>query len=114
MSMNKWIRLSDPGAIRDVVFIAALLRRDYLLAVSSVTAKQLREETSAILDQVEQGESLIITRNGRAIGKLQPVGSSPEPGWEDLMGEVWRAQKDVKKSEFVQNPVLEERRRRRR
>jgi hypothetical protein len=34
--------------------------------------------------------------------------------WDDVMGEVWQAQKRIKPSERTPNPVLEERARRRR
>ena len=79
-----------------------------------VTAKQLHQETKAILNQLEQGESLLITRNGRTIGRIEPLAAAKEAGWEEIMGEVWRAQKNLKRAERVANPVLVERRRRRR
>jgi prevent-host-death family protein len=80
--------------------------------VSTVTAKQLSQQTAEILDQLEQGESLVITRNGRRIGRIEPIGKSAE--WADIMGEVWRAQKSIKRAERTKNPVLQERQRRRR
>jgi hypothetical protein len=43
-------------------------------------------------------------------GKLAPRYG----GWQDIMAEVWHVQKSVKSSERVPNPVLRERRRRRR
>ena len=88
--------------------------RCYFQNVSIITAKQLHQETKAVLNQLEQGESLLITRNGRTIGRMQPLAAAEEPGWTDIMGEVWRAQKSVKCSDRVPNPVLRERQRRRR
>ncbi|KAF0175982.1 MAG: hypothetical protein FD161_3161 [Limisphaerales bacterium] len=82
--------------------------------MSTITAKQLHQETKAVLNQLEQGESLVITRNGRAIGRIEPMTTVEQPGWNDIMGEVWRAQKSVKAAERVPNPVLQERQRRRR
>jgi len=82
--------------------------------VSIITAKQLHQETKAILNQLEQGESLLITRNGRTIGRIEPLGAPEQPGWAEIMAEVWRAQKSVKSRDRVPNPVLEERQRRRR
>jgi antitoxin (DNA-binding transcriptional repressor) of toxin-antitoxin stability system len=82
--------------------------------VSTITAKQLHQETKAVLNQLEQGESLVITRNGRTIGRIEPVATPRKPGWRDIMSEVWRAQKRVKGADRVPNPVLEERQRRRR
>ena len=82
--------------------------------MSTVTAKQLHQETKSVLNQLEQGEPLLITRNGRAIGRLSPVTAAKPPAWDDIMGEVWLAQKQVKPADRVSNPVLKERQRRRR
>jgi len=82
--------------------------------VGTITAKQLHQETKAVLNQLEQGESLLITRNGRTIGRIEPVTAAETPGWSEIMAEVWRAQKNVKSGERVPNPVLQERQRRRR
>jgi prevent-host-death family protein len=82
--------------------------------MSTVTAKQLHLETKAILDQVEAGKTVVITRNGRPVGRLEPVAEATEASWADIMSEVWAAQERVKPSEHVPNPVLLERERRRR
>jgi antitoxin (DNA-binding transcriptional repressor) of toxin-antitoxin stability system len=82
--------------------------------MSMITAKQLHQETKSVLNQLEQGETLVITRNGRTIGRLEPLVAPKSRGWADIMGEVWRAQKTVKASDRVPNPVLQERQRRRR
>ena len=71
-------------------------------------------KTKAVLNQLEQGESLVITRNGRAIGRIEPLVAAGQPGWDQIMGEVWREQKRVKAADRVPNPVLQERQRRRR
>jgi hypothetical protein len=85
-----------------------------LFTVSVITAKQLHLETKAVLNQLERGESLVITRNGRTIGRLEPVAVPESPGWNDIMVEIWQAQKGVKAAARVANPVLHERQRRRR
>ncbi len=54
------------------------------------------------------------TWNGRAIGRIEPMTAAEQPGWNDIMAEVWRAQKTVKAADRVPNPVLHERQRRRR
>jgi antitoxin (DNA-binding transcriptional repressor) of toxin-antitoxin stability system len=82
--------------------------------VSIITAKQLHQETKTVLNQLEQGESLLITRNGRTIGRIEPLAASGQPGWKEIMAEVWRAQRSVKSRDRVSNPVLQERQRRRR
>jgi antitoxin (DNA-binding transcriptional repressor) of toxin-antitoxin stability system len=79
-----------------------------------ITAKQLHLETKAVLNQLEQGESLLITRNGRTIGRIEPLPATAPAEWPDLMAEVGRAQKGVKSDNRVSNPVLQERKRRRR
>jgi antitoxin (DNA-binding transcriptional repressor) of toxin-antitoxin stability system len=79
-----------------------------------VTAKQLHLETSRILNDLEQGNPFTITRKGRVIGRLTPLGPAKSNDWGEIMSEVWQAQKHVKKSEQTPNPVLEERQRRRR
>lgn len=81
--------------------------------MGTVTAKQLHQETKAVLNRLEQGKSMLITRNGRTIGRIEPVAVDEPPGWNAIMDEVWRAQKTVK-SRPDPNPVLEERKRRRR
>ena len=84
------------------------------MSVGIITAKQLHQETKTVLNQLEQGESLLITRNGRTIGRIEPLPAPEPPGWHEIMAEVWRAQEQVKPSERVPNPVLQERERRRR
>ena len=82
--------------------------------MSTITAKQLHQETKAVLNQLEQGEALLITRNGRTIGRIEPLPAGHQAAWPDIMAEVWQAQKSIKSSERVPNPVLQERQRRRR
>lgn len=80
--------------------------------MSTISATQLHQETRAALNRLERGDSLVITRNGRAIGRIEPVKAGKDAAWDDIMREVWAAQKTVKASDRVANPVLEERGRR--
>jgi antitoxin (DNA-binding transcriptional repressor) of toxin-antitoxin stability system len=80
--------------------------------MSSVNARTLHNNTSAVLDEVERGVSFLVERSGRTIARLQPVTAGKDPGWEEIMSEVWRAQKQIRVKS--QNPVLAERARRRR
>lgn len=82
--------------------------------MGTITAKQLHLRTKAVLNQLEDGESLVITRNGRRIGKLEPLSAAKPPEWEDIMQEVWRLQKGIRTADRSRNPVLRERQRRRR
>ena len=82
--------------------------------MGTVTAKQLHLETKSILDQLERGERLLVTRKGRAIARLEPVSRTRPVPWDDIMQGVWQAQKRVNPAERTPNPVVQERRRRRR
>ncbi len=80
--------------------------------MGSITTKQLHLETSAVLDEVERGHSFQVTRKGRVIGRIEPATTSKPAHWEEIMEPVWDAQQLCKSK--VANPVVEERRRRRR
>ena len=83
--------------------------------MNAITAKQLHQETKAILNQLELGESMVVTRNGRRIGRIEPVATAQAPSdWAEVMREVWQAQRSIKASERTANPVVQERQRRRR
>ena len=82
--------------------------------MGTVTAKQLHQETKSVLDQLEQGEPVIITRNGRAVARLEPLSRARPLKWDDVMEDVWQAQDKIKAVDRVKNAVLEERQRRRR
>ena len=77
-----------------------------------LNARQLHNETSAVLDEVSKGKTFQIVRNGKLIGTLQPADKTAASGWKDIMAEVWAAQKQA--SGKAPNPVLAERQRRRR
>src|SRR6266404_2564067 len=48
----------------------------HLPPVSSITTRQLRQETSAVLNEVERGQSFEVTRKGKVIGRIEPAGKS--------------------------------------
>ena len=102
------------AGIRATLGLRKRLYGCYFQDVRVVTAKKLHQETKEVLNQLEQGESLVITRNGRTIGRIEPLAAAEPVTWPDIMAEVWRAQKSVKASERVPNPVLQQRQRRRR
>jgi antitoxin (DNA-binding transcriptional repressor) of toxin-antitoxin stability system len=79
----------------------------------SINAKELHHNTGKTLDRLENGETILITRNGRVIGKAQPSVAPRTPGWKEIMSEVWKAGKNIPTSRRSANPVLEERARRR-
>ena len=81
-------------------------------AMSTISARQLHHDTSAVLDVVAKGRTFRITRNGKNIGRLAPAKASPPVAWDEIMGEVWAAQKHCPGKS--RNPVLAEREKRRR
>ena len=75
--------------------------------MTDVTSKMLREKTGQPLDRARQGERFRILRRGRADAFLVPAGEAMDREWEDIMQEVWNAQKAS--GPRRRNPVLEER-----
>jgi prevent-host-death family protein len=39
--------------------------------------RQLRDELSAVIEAVEAGETVVVTRHGRAVARVVPAGASP-------------------------------------
>src|ERR1700689_3107155 len=60
------------------VWLEGTLLRCYFEQMSIITAKQLHQQTKAVLNQLEQGESLLITRNGRTIGRIEPLAAAEQ------------------------------------
>ena len=50
-----------------------LSHRRYTAAMESVTVRDLRIRGGEVLDRVERGERVIVTRDGRAIAELRPL-----------------------------------------
>ena len=82
------------------------------VGMSLLNAWQLHNETSAVLDELAKGKSFDISRNGKIIGTLQPAKDAQPAGWDEIMAEVWAAQRKARGKS--RNPVLTERERRRR
>ena len=45
--------------------------------MASITVRELRNDGGRVLDRVEQGESLIVTRDGRPVAELRPIERKP-------------------------------------
>jgi prevent-host-death family protein len=82
--------------------------------VETITAKQLHQQTKSVLDQLERGAEVLVTRNGRPVAKLEPVSPAKSLGWVEVMKDVWDAQSKIRGRDRVANPILAERARRRR
>ena len=51
--------------------------------MKSVTSTEFRQNVSAILDDVERGERVLVSRNGRVIAEVVPAQARPgEPAWK--------------------------------
>jgi prevent-host-death family protein len=42
-----------------------------------VGIRQLKNEASALIDEIERGEIITVTRNGRVVARMIPAGISP-------------------------------------
>lgn len=52
--------------------------------MKAVSVRELQREIRAILDRIERGESIEVTRWGRPIARLVPTTIAPEEPWPDL------------------------------
>ncbi|MES2562216.1 MAG: type II toxin-antitoxin system prevent-host-death family antitoxin [Pseudomonadota bacterium] len=65
--------------------------------MKSVGAFQAKTQLSQLLDEVEKGEAVTITRRGRAVAVLSPVkASQPAKTGEEWLSEVKRLRKGIK------------------
>ena len=49
-----------------------------MLVMASVSIRELRNHGGDVVDRVERGEPVTITRAGRAVAELRPVGRPPQ------------------------------------
>ncbi len=66
----------------------ACITRDTLISMTEVAVRDLRNHGGEILDRVMGGESLTVTRDGRAVAELRPLPRRPLPA--SLLLERWR------------------------
>ncbi|MGH7859735.1 MAG: type II toxin-antitoxin system Phd/YefM family antitoxin [Candidatus Binatia bacterium] len=52
--------------------------------MKAVNVRELQREVGAILDRVERGESLEITRRGRPVARIVPTTPTRAEAWPDL------------------------------
>jgi len=79
--------------------------------MATLNARQLHNETSAVLDDVAKGKSFLIERHGQIVGELRPVAADSN-AWDEIMADVWAAHNKARGA--TPNPVLAERERKRR
>jgi antitoxin (DNA-binding transcriptional repressor) of toxin-antitoxin stability system len=78
--------------------------------MTSITSKELHEQTGALLDRVKQGQRFRVLRGGEAGALLVPATDQVDPPWDEIMAEVRKARAQPKPAR--PNPVLAERRKR--
>jgi len=79
--------------------------------MTDVSSKMLHEKTGQLLDRARRGERFRILRAGQPDAYLVPPSEGLDPEWNEIMTEVWEAQKSGGKTRA--NPVLKERKSRR-
>ncbi len=78
--------------------------------MTSITSKELHEQTGALLDRVKQGQRFRVLRGGEADALLVPPTDQVDPPWDEIMAEVRRARAEGKPPR--PNPILGERKKR--
>lgn len=78
--------------------------------MTSITSKQLHEQTAALLNRVKQGQRFRVVRGGEADALLIPATDQIDPPWDEIMAEVRKARAHDKPSR--PNPILAERKKR--
>lgn len=56
-----------------ITFLKSRLTGDTLRVMESVTVRDLRNKGGDVLDRVQRGETVVVTRDGRAIAELRPL-----------------------------------------
>lgn len=57
--------------------LSGCLTGDTLTDMAEVTVRELRNGGGRVLDRVERGESVTVTRDGRAVAELRPLSRRP-------------------------------------
>ena len=55
------------------------ITRDTLLGMSEVSIRDLRNHGGDVVDRAARGERLTITRSGKPVAELRPLGRDPVP-----------------------------------
>jgi antitoxin (DNA-binding transcriptional repressor) of toxin-antitoxin stability system len=78
--------------------------------MTSITSKELHEQTGAVLNRVKQGQRFRILRAGETDALLVPASDPIDPPWDDIMAEVRKARSQAKP--LRSNPIVAERKKR--
>ena len=72
---DRWTIEANGGASSPVNRLATRCYSCYDAWVRTITQRQLRNESAAILRDVQSGQRMIVTRNGTPVAELRPVSS---------------------------------------
>lgn len=78
--------------------------------VREITTKNLHDATGTIVRAVRAGQKYRVSIDGGRAAILIPDESAQDASWDEIMAEVWKAQKQP--GDVRPNPILEERKRR--
>jgi antitoxin (DNA-binding transcriptional repressor) of toxin-antitoxin stability system len=78
--------------------------------MTSITSKELHEQTGTFLDRVKQGQRFRVLRGGEADALLVPATDQVDPPWDEIMADVREARRMGKR--VRPNPILAERKKR--
>ena len=62
----------------------------------TATAKDLRQKTAALLDEVRRGQEVFITYRGKSIAVLAPVEKTERKGLNPIGFGMWQDRKEVR------------------
>ena len=67
--------------------------------MKTATAKDLRQKTAALLDEVRRGQPVVITYRGKSIAVLAPVKNVKRKNLHPAGFGMWRDRKDMRSVE---------------
>ena len=67
--------------------------------MKTATAKDLRQKTAALLDEVRRGQPVVITYRGKSIAMLTPVTKAERKTLHPAGFGMWRDRKDLRSAE---------------
>lgn len=79
--------------------------------MKSVETFEVAAHLSTLLDQVERGEQIVITRHGRAIALLVPVGAVDRGGLADTVARLKAFRRGRRLGDVAAKALIEEGRR---
>lgn len=66
----------------------------------TITQRELRNESAAVMDAVEAGETLTITRNGKPVAVIKPVERKPTSVNSDELRRIFAISPDPDYAQF--------------